>query len=205
MEENRYENQQQTYGNQNQTYGDRQNYGNQQPYGGQSGYNNPPVYYNNGGFVRPEQQHGTVTDVFCYILLVIMPLRQILSMVTTSSMFGSIDFSYESIMNGTYMYGLFNNSYMLLTILSYLLMAAFIVFVVLDIVKIYKQHYKITGLILFAIFLNPGYYIWRAYILHRKKTVPVIYTVLYSLLVLGSMAYTFMETFRMIMGMFYYY
>ena len=68
-----------------------------------------------------------------------------------------------------------------------------------------KQHYKITGLILFAIFLNPGYYIWRAHILHRKKTVPVIYTVLYSLLVLGSMVYTFMETFQMIMGMFYYY
>ena len=211
MEENRNENERQAYGNQNQTYGDRQTYGDQQSYGGQpgygnpSGYNNPPVYYNNGSFVRPEQQHGPVTDVFCYILLVIMPLRQILSIVTTSSMFRSMDFSYDSIMNGTYMNGLLNGSYMLLTILSYLLMAAFIVFVVLDIVKIYKQHYKITGLILFAIFLNPGYYIWRAHILHRKKTVPVIYTVLYSLLVLGSMVYTFMETFRMIMGMFYYY
>ena len=68
-----------------------------------------------------------------------------------------------------------------------------------------KAGYKITGLVLFAIFLNPGYYIWRAYVLGRKKTVPIIYTVVYALLMLINIIvvfyYMFRTTFLMMEGM----
>ena len=170
---------QQTYGN-NGTYGQQQGYGNQQTYGsdgtygqqqgyGNRQYDNPPVYYNNGGFGMPQPMHGPVPDIFCYILLVLMPLRQILTMISYSEVFGSVDLSYSSLLNDTYMADVITPSYMVMTLLSYALIIAFIVFVVLDIVKIYKQHYKITGLVLFAIFLTPGYYIWRAHILGRRS------------------------------------
>ena len=190
-----YGNQQQTYGNQQQTYGNQGSYGNQQ-------YNNPPIYYNNGGFGTPQPMHGPVTDVFCYILLALMPLRQILGMISSASVFNSVDFSYSSIMNDTYMAGVYTPGYMVMTVLNYALTIAFIVLIVLDIVKIYKQHYKITGLVLFAIFLTPGYYIWRAYILGRKKTFPVIYTVCYSLLVVGSMIYAVYQVMDMYLAIF---
>lgn len=195
-----YGNQQQTYGNQG-TYGNQQMYGNQGSYGNQQ-YNNPPIYYNNGGFGTPQPMHGPVPDVFCYILLALMPLRQILGMISSASVFNSVDFSYSSIMNDTYMAGVYTPGYMVMTVLNYALTIAFIVLIVLDIVKIYKQHYKITGLVLFAIFLTPGYYIWRAYILGRKKTFPVIYTVCYSLLVVGSMIYAVYQVMDMYLAIF---
>lgn len=144
-----------------------------------------------------------MTDVFCYILLVLMPLRQILGMISSANVFKSVDLSYSSIMNDSYMAGVYTPGYMVMTILSYVLTIGFIVFIVLDIVKIYKQHYKITGLVLFAIFLTPGYYIWRAHILGRKKTFPVIYTVCYSLLVLGSVVYTMYQAMDMYMEVLY--
>lgn len=198
---------QETYGNQQQTYGNQGSYGNQQMYGNQGSYgnqqyNNPPIYYNNGGFGTPQPMHGPVPDVFCYILLALMPLRQILGIISSASVFNSVDFSYSSIMNDTYMAGVYTPGYMVMTVLNYALTIAFIVLIVLDIVKIYKQHYKITGLVLFAIFLTPGYYIWRAYILGRKKTFPVIYTVCYSLLVVGSMIYAVYQVMDMYLAIF---
>ena len=91
------------------------------------------------------------------------------------------------------------------SVIAFALSIAMIVFLVLDIVKINKAGYKITGLILFAIFLRPGYYIWRAYILGRKKTFPIIYTVIYSLLVAGSVIYSVVGIFRMVFDMAAYY
>lgn len=54
---------------------------------------------------------------------------------------------------------------------------AIIVCLVLDIVKLRKAGKKITGAILFAIFLRPAYFIWRAHLLGQKKLLPIIYAV----------------------------
>lgn len=54
-----------------------------------------------------------------------------------------------------------------------------VVFLVLDIVALYKANYKITGAILFAVFLRPAYFIWRAHLLGQKKTAGIIYAVCY--------------------------
>ena len=194
-----YNNGQQTYGNQQYNNG-QQTYGDQQYNGGQQTYGNPQYSQNNW---TPQEQHGPVSDIFCYLLLIVMPLREIISMVATSSVFQAM--TYDSIMDGSYMNVMYNGSYVIFSLLNYALLAAFIIFVVIDIVKINKAGYKITGLILFAIFLRPGYYIWRAYILGRKKTFPIIYTVIYSLLVAGSVIYSVVGIFRMVFDMAAYY
>lgn len=54
-----------------------------------------------------------------------------------------------------------------------------VVFFVLDIMAIYKAGKKIIGAILFAIFLRPAYFIWRAHLLGQKKVIPIIYTTCY--------------------------
>ena len=54
-----------------------------------------------------------------------------------------------------------------------------------------------VSMILFAILFNLGYYLWRAYILGRKKTIPIIYTVCYVCLNIVSVVvitYSVMET-----------
>ena len=106
---------------------------------------------------------------FCYLLLIVMPLREIISMVATSSVFQAM--TYDSIMDGSYMNVMYNGSYVIFSLLNYALLAAFIIFVVIDIVKINKQNYKILGLILFAIFLKPGYYVWRAHLFKTQNGV----------------------------------
>ena len=69
-----------------------------------------------------------------------MPLREIISMVATSSVFQAM--TYDSIMDGTYMNVMYSGSYVIFSLLNYALLAAFIIFVVIDIVKINKQNYK---------------------------------------------------------------
>lgn len=184
--------------NYNQSYGQPEGQPNynqpnyNQPYYNQPNYNQPN--YNqpyNGGYYGAKP-HGPVKDVFCYILLVIMPLRIIVSWFLTGSLLTSMD--YEHLMNDAYMET--STGYMAMSLFSTLLGIAFLVFVILDIVMIYRQNYKIVGLILFAIFLSPGYYIWRAYILQRKKTIPIIYTVAYTLLVVANWIFTFSSVFQ---------
>ena len=87
MDENQnMNNGQQTYGNQQYNNG-QQTYGDQQYNNGQQMYGNPQ--YNQNTWA-PQEQHGPVSDIFCYLLLIIMPLREIISMVSASSIFLSI-------------------------------------------------------------------------------------------------------------------
>ncbi len=189
------------YGNQN-GYQNNNPYGNQNgyqnnPYGNQNGYqNNNQNYYNNpnGSFNRAYgNPNGKVSNVFCYILLVIMPLANIVSILMYNMVFNLMeglsyaDFETEYMQKVMQLSG--EPAYLLLAMLTYALGIGYIVFVILDIVKIHKQQYKITGLILFAIFLKPGYYIWRAHVLGEKKTIPVIYTIGYCSLVLGQVIF----------------
>lgn len=148
-----------------------------EPYGQQS--------YMNNGYMQPP--HGEVKDLFCIALLIVMPLRMIIGIISTVMTFASMgNVSYSSVMDGSYMDQIAavtaSPGYTMLSILSNVLFIAYVIFIIIDIVGIHKAGYKITGLILFGIFLSYGYYIWRAYILGRKKTGPVVYTVCYSLL-----------------------
>lgn len=169
-----------TYGEESQMYQNgqeqnQQNYG--QPYGGYQ-----------------QEWHGEVKDVFCYALLMIMPLRIIVSLIATASTLSGM--SYESIMDGSYAASVTTPLYTALSMFSSLLFIAYVVFVILDIMAIRKQNYKIVGLVLFAILFNPGYYLWRAHILGRNKLVPIIYTVVYVILMLVNFAYSFASVYE---------
>lgn len=174
------------YQNNNQ-YGNPNGYQNNNPYGNANGYQNN-YQYNNAYNSQNQPVHGKVSNVFCYILLVIMPLSNIISMMMYNMVFGLMEgLSYEELYT-EYVERVMELAtapgYMTLSMLTYALSIGFIVFVILDIVKVHKQNYKITGLILFAIFLKPGYYLWRAHVLGEKKTIPVLYTIGHSVLIL---------------------
>lgn len=156
-----------------------------------SGYGQP--FY---GYGNQQPAHGPVKDIFCYFVLVLLPLRNILGFFSVNMMFDHM--TYHSMMSRGYMVRVLEGPYQLLSLLSTALMIAYVIFVAFDISQIYKQNYKITGLILFAIFLTPGYYIWRAYILGRKKTVPIIYTIFISLMLFVYFAFIMYTVFSMV-------
>ena len=179
------------YNQQNGGY-NQQSYYNQ-PYN-QNNYNN----YNN--YNQP--QHSPVTNIFNYILMIILPLNIILGMIMTGDMLSSM--TYDSLMDGSYVYDMMGGSYAALSGISTLLSLAALIFFIVDIVMVHKGNYKITGLILFVIFLKPGYFIWRAHILGRKKVVPIIYTVAYVLLNIVYFIYVFFMAYSMVLNMTYY-
>lgn len=185
------------YNQPNQSNQSNQPYGQpNQPYGQQP--------YMNNGYMQPP--HGEVKDLFCIALLIVMPLRMIVSIIITVMTVTSMNgISYSSVMDGNYMNVLTavtsSPGYTMLSILSNVLFIAYIIFIIVDIVGIHKANYKITGLILFGIFFNYGYYIWRAYILGRKKTGPIVYTVCYALLAVANVIITVVCTMNMSLGM----
>lgn len=175
-----------------------------QPYpgGNQQWQNNNPQWnnqqwQNQGQWQASQQNQGQVKDIFCNLLLGIFILQVIVSVIMLHDMFSTMQFA--AYYSGDYIDVLYSGVYMACSVISIIFSIAVIVFLVLDIVKISKAGYKVTGLVLFAILLRPGYYIWRAYILGRKKTFPIIYTVIYSLLLLGNMVYGLAEVVRMIL------
>ncbi len=175
------------YGAGQQNPYEQPNYSGQNPYGYQQ-------YGNWQGNLNPQMQQTPVTDVFCNILLGIFVVRLIISFVLVYQAYGVID-DYYSVLSRSYLLELNGTGYQVLSAFSNLLTIAMIVFVVLDIVKVSKAHYKITGLILFALLLNPGYYLWRAHILGRKKTFPIVYTVIYGGGMLAYFCYIFYKAF----------
>ena len=183
---NNYSNGQYYNQNNGQYYGQNNGYNNGQYYGGQQ-YANPQTAYS------PAEPAGEpVTNIFCYILMALTAISAIIGIIAAkgiiTNMFASVDFNaiagddfastYSSMMNS------FANApgYSAYSVLNSLLGFAIIVISIIDIVHVHKKGYPILGMILFTIFCKPGYFIWRAYVLKQKKTVPVLYTVAYVLL-----------------------
>ena len=195
--------QQPNYGNsqnayQQPDYGNAQNMNQQPNYGnGQNPYQQPN-YGNWQGNPYPQEQHGPVSDVLCNILLVIFMAQIIINFVvfgaTWNAMAGE---GIDAYLDGSVSLG---SPVQMLSMFSNLLFVAMLVLLILDIVKISNQKYKITGLVLFAIFLRPGYYVWRAHVLKRKMTFPIIYTIVYSGVTVAYFFYSFYKVFSLTFG-----
>ena len=67
------------------------------------------------------------------------------------------------------------SEYGILITISDTIFFVMIAFFILDILQIKKAGKKTKGAILFAIFLRPAYFVWRAHLLGEKKTIPIIY------------------------------
>ena len=192
------------YQQSNQQYGGNPYQQQNQQYGGPQ-YQQP--YWQQGA---AQQTHGTVKDVFCYILLALIPIGIAIdtwaSALTVNAMRGWDMTNMSGMMQA--IEDLANTPiYSTLSLLSNFLFIGTVIVLVLDIVNIRKENYKITGLILFAIFLRPAYWLWRAHILGRKKTVPVIYTIAMYALTIAEFVWVYIQVygivFQAMMSMYY--
>ncbi|MCI5712422.1 MAG: hypothetical protein MR324_04695 [Lachnospiraceae bacterium] len=173
---------------------EQNNWNSENNWNNQNNWNNGNNYNNNinggnnpGPWVDPKSVQLKVTDVFGNLFAASLFVRMILVLA-----FGMVMFANDGEMlwdSVSYFQSPFGIAYIGLTLAIFVISIASIVFIVLDIIKINKAHYKITGLILFAIFLQPGYYLWRAYILKKKKAFPIIYTILIVIMWIAYVVY----------------
>lgn len=192
--------------NNGQYYNPQPGYNNGQYYNPQPDYNNGQYYnYNPYPYPYPNPQAAyqqaqpvqqPVSNVFYYILMALTAVSAILTIAATiimirSAVEGSLFSSLTPGQDYASIYALlldaFSNSptLSLYPPLNQILRIAILVISIIDIAHVRGKGYPILGMVLFAIFFKPGYFIWRAYAAKQPKLVPVLFTVFYVFLYVG--------------------
>lgn len=125
-----------------------------------------------------EEAASEVKNWQAYVLMVLVAITAVVNLVMNTMVAEAYNIgnTLEEVVDAT----LAISEQPIVLILSYasdLLFWATVVFLVLDIIQLHKAGKKITGAILFAIFLRPAYFIWRAHLLGQKKAPAIIFTV----------------------------
>ena len=176
-------------------YADGSYYGQNADYSSQF-YRQQPPYPNSQYYGQPYPVPVPVTNVFFYILMALTAISAFMTVSFTASLIralvdgaflspstpDAISGSYAAMYN--YLVNVMANSsaYSFYSVLNSALSFAILAISIVDIVLVHKKGYPCLGLILFAIFFKPGYFIWRAHVVHQKKLIPVMFTVCYVLL-----------------------
>lgn len=120
-----------------------------------------------------------VKNLFAYILMVLVACSAIVNYVASMMTMDAFNQVQSVDINVVLDVLMTSSGFAILSYVGDMLFWVSVVFFVLDIMALYKAGKKIVGAILFAIFLRPAYFIWRAHLLGRKKVAAVIYTVSY--------------------------
>lgn len=120
-----------------------------------------------------------VKNLFAYILMVLVACSAIVNYVASMMTMDAFNQIQSVDINAVLDVLMTSSGFTILSYVGDMLFWVSVVFFVLDIMALYKAGKKIVGAILFAIFLRPAYFIWRAHLLGRKKVAAVIYTVCY--------------------------
>jgi len=125
-----------------------------------------------------EEQKPAVKNTLAYVLMILVAASMVISLVAsmmTAKAF-SMGETMEEIIDATVLLAQEPTMIMLSSVSNILLWVTVGLFVI-DIIQLHKAGKKIVGAILFAIFLRPAYFIWRAHLLGQKKAGAIIYTV----------------------------
>ena len=125
-----------------------------------------------------EEQKPAVKNVLAYVLMVLVAVSMMIDLVAsmmTANAFSMGD-TLEEIMDATLLLAQ-EPAMLILSSVNDVLFWVTVGVLVFDIIQLHKAGKKIVGAILFAIFLRPAYFIWRAHLLGQKKAGAIIYTV----------------------------
>lgn len=202
-----------SYG-QNQNYGQNgpYNYGQNQNYGQYQNYGQQPFVNPQAAYQQAAPVQETVSNVFYYILMTLTAVSALITIIFSMSLINAT-FSADNLdvilsQNFYNVYSSLMDTYsasagasVIYTLLTYALGFSILAFSIIDIVTVHKKGYPILGLILFTIFLKPGYFIWRAHVVKQKKTLPVVFTICYILAHVFYFFWCFTLVMRLMSGM----
>ncbi len=160
-------------------------------------WNAEQQYHAYTSYEEPKQE---VKQVIGYILMALVAVSGIVGLIYNSllSRVYSMGDTIEEIADVTITVS-HEPVMVLLSTITDILFWAIIVCIVLDIIQLRKAGKNITGAILFAIFLRPAYFIWRAHLLGQKKVMPIIYAVVVYLLFIAQIGVILAASTEMVM------
>ncbi|MBR5566324.1 MAG: hypothetical protein IKW08_09235 [Roseburia sp.] len=149
--------------------------------------------------VKPE-----VKKIFARVLMVVILLTQVLGIVfnTIASRVYSMGDTVEEIIDALMLITQ-EPSMVVLSVIGDVLFWMTVAFMILDIIQLRNAGKKITGAILFAIFLRPAYFIWRAHLLGEKKVIPIIYAVVTYIISIAQYVVILYASMEMVMRTMY--
>ena len=151
-----------------------------------------------------ESEKPEVKKIFARVLMVVILLTQVVGIVvnTIASRAYSMGDTVEEIIDATLMIAQ-EPPMVILSVITDVLFWMTVAFMILDIVQLRNVGKKITGAILFAIFLRPAYFIWRAHLLGEKKLIPIIYAVVTYIISIVQYAVVLYASMDMVMRTMY--
>lgn len=147
-----------------------------------------------------EEPKTEVKQAVGYILMVLVAVSSVVGLVYNSllSCVYSMGDTLEEIVDVTITVSQ-EPVMVLLSTITDILFWAIVVCIIIDIIQLRKAGKNITGAILFAIFLRPAYFIWRAHLLAQKKLVPIIYAIAVYLIFIAQIGVILAASTEMVM------
>lgn len=137
------------------------------------------LYTQQQSYTSYQEQKTEVKNLFAYILMVLVAGSAIVNYMASMMTMDAFNQVQSMDINAVLDILIASTRFTVLSYVGDMFFWVSVVFFVLDIMALHKAGKKIVGAILFAIFLRPAYFIWRAHLLGQKKVVPIIYTVCY--------------------------
>lgn len=123
-------------------------------------------------------ENPTLKNVYVKILMVLIAISSVIAFVSNvmASKAYEMGNTLEEVMDAILEIASQPN-YQVLTTISDCVFFVTVGLLILDISQVKRAGKSTKGMILFAIFFRPAYFIWRAHLLGERKTVPILYAV----------------------------
>ena len=152
------------------------------------------AWQNQSAYTSYEEQKPAVRKTYAMILMILIAISGVIAFISNvmAAEAYAMGDTLEEVMDAILVIAS-QPEYRVLTTISDTVFFAMVGFFIMDISQIRKAGKKTRGAILFAVFLRPAYFVWRAHLLGEKKTVPIIYMVIFYMV-------TFVEIYIVMQG-----
>ena len=173
----------------------------QEQFAEQSAYEQ--LYTKQQSYASYQEQKVEVKNLYAYILMGLVAASAIVNYVVSMMTMEAFGQAQSIDINVVLDILVASTEFTILSYVGDMIFWVSVVFFVLDIMAIQKSGKKIFGAILFAIFLRPAYFIWRAHLLEEKKVIPISYAVVTYIISIAQYAVIFYASMDMVMRTMY--
>lgn len=162
------------------------------------------AWQNQSSYVTYEESKPAVRKTYAIVLMVLIAISGIIAFVSNvmAAEAYAMGDTLEEVMDAILVIAS-QPIYRMLTTISDTVFFAMVGFFIMDISQIRKAGKQTKGAILFAIFLRPAYFIWRAHLLGEKKTIPIIYMVIFYMITFAEIYIVMQGAMEMVMRTMY--
>ena len=162
------------------------------------------AWQNQSAYTSYEEQKPAVRKTYAIILMVLIAISGVIAFISNvmAAEAYAMGDTLEEVMDAILVIAS-QPGYRMLTTISDTVFFTMVGFFIMDISQIRKAGKQTKGAILFAIFLRPAYFVWRAHLLGEKKTVPIIYMMIFYMVTFAEIYIVMQGAMEMVMRTMY--